>query len=313
MPHVTFIHGIANKPPSDKLLENWRHELASGGLDLGAHDVSSSMVYWADVVYAEPEKVGSDFESVDAGLGTTEDDEEFAWIKSLPDEQRAMAEALIVKFGLDKVAPNNDRNALPDKPMDEEGEYEFEAIPLPWFLKERVMKRFLKDVHHYLFNETFSPRPGESYQVQSHIRKLFVDQLAIDKANSDGPHVVVAHSMGTVISYDCFKNVQSCPAVDGYLTLGSPLGISEVHDNFHPDYHKKDAFPSATVKGDWINVYDRLDPVALDAKLANDYKKDNQKVIIDERVKNSGKWRHSSYKYYGQQKLTGHLAKLLGL
>ena len=28
MPHVTFIHGIANKPPADDLLRIWREALA---------------------------------------------------------------------------------------------------------------------------------------------------------------------------------------------------------------------------------------------------------------------------------------------
>jgi surfactin synthase thioesterase subunit len=28
-------------------------------------------------------------------------------------------------------------------------------------------------------------------------------------ATDDGPHVVVSHSMGTVISYDCLKNLEA--------------------------------------------------------------------------------------------------------
>lgn len=119
--------------------------------------------------------------------------------------------------------------------------------------------------------------------------------------------------MGTVISYDCLKNVPDCPAVDAYMTVGSPLGISEVHDNFKPDYDKHRAFPAARVAGQWVNVYDRLDPVAFDARLANDYQKDGGKVIVDQKVHNSGKWRHSSYKYYGQAALCEHLRNLLDL
>ena len=30
MPHVTFIHGIANKPPPDDLLRIWQEALADG-------------------------------------------------------------------------------------------------------------------------------------------------------------------------------------------------------------------------------------------------------------------------------------------
>lgn len=313
MAHVTFIHGIANKPASDTLHANWRHELAAGGLDLGTNNVSSSMVYWADVMYPAPEPDEHGFESVNAGLGMTPQDEDLQWMQSLPADQKAMTESLAEKLGLNKLPPDGNRNAIPDNAMDEDGDFNFEIIPLPWKIKERVMKRLLKDVHHYLFNATFSPRPGESYEVQKHIQQRFVEQLKIDKAEKEGPHIVVAHSMGTVISYDCLKNVDDCPAIDGYLTLGSPLGISEVHDNFQPKYRKKEAFPTDTLTGDWVNVYDRLDPVAFDARLSNDYQKNGLDMVIDVRVRNSGKWRHSSYKYYGQGKLCEQLARLLQL
>ncbi|MCI0626350.1 MAG: hypothetical protein L0387_32685 [Acidobacteria bacterium] len=43
MAHITFIHGIANKPASDVLLRIWRQALADG-LALGAKGISSTMV-----------------------------------------------------------------------------------------------------------------------------------------------------------------------------------------------------------------------------------------------------------------------------
>lgn len=313
MPHVTFIHGIANKPQKDVLLKNWNSELEVGGLNLGTNGVTSTMAYWADVVYEKPMEGESNFESVDDALGTSNLDSDLSWIDSLPGSQKDFGEALIAKFQLDKKPPAGDIESMPATPMGEEDKYQFEAIPLPWFIKERVMKRLLKDVHHYLFNETFSPRAGETYEVQTELRKRFIGQLKNDKQNFEGPYIVVSHSMGTVISYDCLKNVNECPSIDGYMTVGSPLGISEIHDNFKPDYNKSDAYPSSKLRGDWINVYDRIDPVAFDARLSNDYQKAGKKVITDQRVKNSGKWRHSSYKYYGQPDLTNHLSKLLGL
>ncbi len=315
MPHVTFIHGIANKPPSEKLLENWEAYLAQGGLDLAAEGVTTSMVYWADILYAEPLAQEADFESVEEGLGAMETDEELEWIDDLPDEEKVFVESFRKKLNFDQASPEEDDYEPPSLQANEDElkALPFEAIPLPWFIKRRVMKALLKDVHHYLFNATFSPRPGEVYQVQDHIRSLFVDQLKKDTSNLEGPHVVVSHSMGTVISYDCLKNVSACPTIDAYMTVGSPLGISEVYDNFKPEYQQHDAFPSEKVGGNWVNVYDRLDPVAFDARIANDYRKDGNKVVIDERVHNSGKWRHSSYKYYGQQALCEHLKELLGI
>lgn len=311
MPHVTFIHGISNKPPKAALLDAWLAALSDGGLDLDTAAVTSSMVYWADVVYAEPLGDGDAFESIDAALGTTGSDAELAWIESLPAEERRVVEALVRKLELDREPPNGDSAALPARAASEGDGYRFEAIPIPWFIKERVMKRLLKDVHHYLFNASYSPRPEETYEVRTHIRERFVDQLTEDAASADGPHVVVAHSMGTVISYDCLKNVERCPSVDGYITVGSPLGISEIHDNFDPRYARRDAFPSEKLLGEWVNVYDRLDPVAFDARLANDYRRAGERVITDERVRNRGRWRHDSTKYYRQGAFRDHLARLL--
>jgi len=313
MPHITFIHGIANKPPAEALLDSWRAVFSDGGLDLAASAVTTSMVYWADVVYAEPLGAGAAFESVAESLGTVADDEALAWVKDLPPEEQHVAEALIRRFELDREPPGGDRKAVPGPRQGEEDGYAFEAIPLPWFIKARVMKRLLKDVHHYLFNASFSPRADENYEVRTHIRERFVDQLIEDRANADGPHIVLAHSMGTVISYDCLKNVERCPPVDGYVTVGSPLGISEIHDNFDPTYARHDAFPSERLEGEWINVYDRLDPVAFDARLANDYQRGGKHVITDERVSNGGRWRHSSEKYYRQQAVHDHLVRLLDL
>ena len=57
MPHVTFIHGLANKPEADKLYEIWLRALAKGDdpLDLRSAGVTSRLVYWADVLYEQPD------------------------------------------------------------------------------------------------------------------------------------------------------------------------------------------------------------------------------------------------------------------
>ena len=313
MPHVTFIHGIANKPSKDNLLADWEANLSLGGIDLAAEGVTTSMVYWADLLYAAPLALFNSFESVSNGLGTSEIDEDMDWVDDLPPDEKAFVEAFSQKLNFDASSPMGD-DYSPAMPIseDELRSLSFEAIPLPWFIKRRAMKILLKDVHHYLFNSSFSPRTGDVYQIQDDIRKLFVDQLKKDAAdNNQGKHIVVSHSMGTVISYDCLKNVPDCPAIDGYMTVGCPLGISEVFDNFDPSYASSNAFPSEKVSGDWINVYDRLDPVAFDARISNDYCKNGAEVIIDQRVHNSGLWRHSGDKYFGQQLLCDHLRTLL--
>ena len=88
------------------------------------------------------------------------------------------------------------------------------------------------------------------------------------------PHIVVSHSMGTVIAYDCLKRVADCAGVDGLITLGSPLGLDEIQDKLQPGWSADDGFPHEKVGAEWINVYDRLDPVCgFDPELANDFQK----------------------------------------
>ena len=59
MPHVTFIHGIANKPPATDLLRIWREALANASdpLPLGDLGVTSELVYWADLMYEKPDEM----------------------------------------------------------------------------------------------------------------------------------------------------------------------------------------------------------------------------------------------------------------
>ncbi len=49
---MTFVHGIGNKPPPEDQLRQWRTALLlNDGLDLDDLGVTSSMVYWAGVLY----------------------------------------------------------------------------------------------------------------------------------------------------------------------------------------------------------------------------------------------------------------------
>ena len=72
---------------------------------------------------------------------------------------------------------------------------------------------------------------GEKFNVQKELRKRFVE--AVERGSQrPGPHVVVSHSMGTMIAYDCLMHEPDCPPIDGLMTIGSPLGLDEVQDFF---------------------------------------------------------------------------------
>ncbi len=175
------------------------------------------------------------------------------------------------------------------------------------------METLLRDVHHYLFNAESTPRPNETFRVQDVIRKRMVEALA-EGAARPGPHVVVSHSMGTVIAYDCLKRVPECPRVDALMTVGSPLGLDEVQDKLEPGWSRDDGYPSDKVADGWTNVFDRLDPVAgFDPKIANDYRRGGDEVVVDVNEQNFGRWRHNISKYLGGEKLRKALARFLEL
>ena len=116
--------------------------------------------------------------------------------------------------------------------------------------------------------------------IQQTIRRRFVDKLGA--AEITGPHVVVSHSMGTVIAYDCLKRVADCAGVDGLITLGSPLGIDEVQDKLQPGWTRDGGYPSERVARRWVNLFDRLDPVCgFDPALGNDYCRSGACVVED--------------------------------
>jgi hypothetical protein len=298
MPHITFIHGISNKPAPNVLLATWVKAMFSArtSIDIEARGITCEMVYWADVLNATS---GAE-ENMESTIQGLEAPESSVVETPKPKNEYERAWLIAMEQKLDLVGGKL-----------EEGEQGLERIPLPGNIKNAFMKRFLRDVHHYLFNEEFSPREGTTYKVQDEIRARTIAALN-RAAEVTGPHILVTHSMGTVIGYDCLKRVAGCPKVDAFVTLGSPLGIDEVQDQLRPEWSRDHGFPGATLDGQWINIFDKLDIVSrLDPYLASDYRRDSKQILTDVAQRNSGLWRHDIIKYLSGDIVSSTLASLL--
>jgi hypothetical protein len=313
MGHVTFIHGISNKPAPDELLAIWRRTLAEAtdALPLGELGVTSSLVYWADLMYERPDDDLAAYEGVlentpaaiDASGGAEFPQEktpaEAALLQSMRRRLTTLSDAEI-DASLGSSAP----------PAGLAAAAALERVPLPWVLKKPLMAVLLRDVHHYLFDVEFAPPRKAPVRIRRTIRERFVN--AVKPPGTDAPHIVVSHSMGTVIAYDCLKRAANCPAVDGLITIGSPLGLDEIQDQLQPEWTRADGFPSARVRDRWFNLFDRLDPVCgFDPELSNDYRKSDAVVVVDQAIGNTGAWRHSATKYLRQPALVQALRSLL--
>ncbi len=312
MTHVTFIHGIANKPPADDLLGIWRRALADAvePVPLGDLGATSSLVYWADFLYDKPTAdlsahegvLENTAEAIDGGGGAPPPQprtaEEAAFIAGLRSKMTARTEA-----ELEAPRPT---------PVPEYPQGALERVPLPWFIKKPFMNAFLRDVHHYLFDVEYALPGRAAVRIQQVIRKRFIEVVCAPAVSR--PHVIVAHSMGTVIAYDCLKRVGGCAAIDGLITIGSPLGLDEIQDKLQPEWTRADGFPHDRLAGGWTNLFDRLDPVCgFDPALANDFSKGGQAIVDDVVVQNEGAWRHSATKYLRQPIFCRTLRRMLAV
>jgi hypothetical protein len=305
MPHVTFIHGIANKPPAAALIRIWREALAGATepVPLGDLGVTSSLVYWADLLYEKPDEDTTAYEGVLENTPQAVDGAGGA----APPEPRTKEEAAFLEGLRERMTGRSDAD-LGAEPSTPHGA--LERVPLPWSLKEPMLNAFLRDVHHYLFDVTYAPPGRTPVPIRRAIRQRVVDALSLPAITR--PHVVLAHSMGTVIAYDCLKRVAGCRGIDGLITLGSPLGLDDIQDRLQPEWSRAAGFPDATVRGAWVNVFDRLDPVCgFDPELANDFRRDGAAAIEDLAVQNDGAWRHAIAKYLRQPRLCRALNRML--
>lgn len=319
--HVTFVHGIANKVAPDELLRGWLDALRdNGGPDLRADGVTATSCYWADVLYEAPlPPSGGSMEAGEEAEVTTAADVGLEWFEQLPPDQRVQLRELAAEA--DALSVLDDDAAVDDATRDgvREGGQDgdtaaggFERVPLPGPLKRRLMRAYLRDVHHYLWDATATPRPQTSFRVRTEVRRRMVEALH-EGAERSGPHVVLGHSLGSVIAYDVLQNVDQAPPVQHLITLGSPLGLDEVQDRLAPGWSRFDGFPRERVAGGWWNGYDRLDPVCgFDPVLANDYRDRGCLRVLDVHEPNYGSWRHSIGKYLGGPQLRAALSEALG-
>ena len=307
MAHVVFVHGLDNKPEAEYLHKLWLRKLAhEDGLDLDTCAATSGMSYWADVLYEAPDTNLAAYESViepiemlDGG-GVSP-----IALGDLSPEDAARMRRLAARFDLD---PENLTEA--PVPPEELLAVRHERIPVPAWLRKRVMARFVKDAHHYFFNVEFSPRNNARFRVRDELRRRLVEKISA--AGQEPPVIVVSHSMGTIIAYDCLMHAPDCPPIDGLMTIGSPLGLDEIQD-FFPRWTRDNGFPSEKLRGPWVNIYDPLDVIAaFDPRLANDFRRSGKPVIEDIREDNWGNWRHSISKYLQGKLLRASLAGLLG-
>ena len=281
---MVLIHGLANKPPEDVLKCQW--ERALFGFELGER---SRLAYWVNRDrYPEPRSAtcedgdrndvsdpvsGKGIQALEAQAEPTVEDEVAALTGSETQRRRLLALAGELERGSDEV----DETEVKIRAI------EAKVLPLPRFLRRwitrKLTKHFVRDAYDFFFDE-------EKREV---MRESLLERLR----PGGGPFVVIAHSQGSMIAYDVLSRLSPAECeVALFVTIGSPLALKEVKDQMKVlTAQKKLTVPACVRK--WINVADRLDPIALDANLAGEYARRGAVAVEDIRVANPDSPRHA--------------------
>jgi len=127
--------------------------------------------------------------------------------------------------------------------------------PLNWKWVQAILRAI--DKHGHGMNqkalETFT-RDAFLYTTRAGVRDA-IDQI-VARELTEQPTVVIGHSLGTVVAYSVLGRDTRALKVPLYATVGSPLGIRAIRDQFRPLRR-----PAAV--SDWYNAFDTRDVVAL--------------------------------------------------
>lgn len=323
---VVFVHGLAKKPPLDKLEEIWRWGLERSdtpppfdgnnpGIDLDTQGVPGIFNYYADVFYGTDYETEFDsyFESESNAVLQEEHFKvvagELAAPISVSAEEMNFLEA--VERKMREVPSPTEQRALEGLPA-AQGASQLEiASWLPRPVKEAVIKKAAMEAYYFLFEKDYvRPADGVTFKVREELRNRLIKDLKVAAERAE-KLVLVTHSMGTMIAYDVVRNCEDCPPVDVLFTLGSPLGITEVQERLRAKGKKHVDFPPAL--GRWINIYDPLDPICGADPKMDDYTPVQGRKVEDVHESNWGGWRHTITHYFAGRKFRTLLAEALGV
>ncbi|MER5995699.1 hypothetical protein [Streptomyces viridosporus] len=311
-PRLVFVHGIGGPRDPATELAAWSAALA-GGMRVAGHSAlaatleadpaaHAAFVSYADL-FGPAQAQGADdtpaeaellaalvAELVDEAAESAEED------GAGPEELAVLADARAeaTPTGQQQGAPDLARRALNAvttllslRPWDGAGQW----------LTPKLMVRHLGQVARYLAR---AEADGDGATLDARIR------ARVAEAVGDGPVVVIAHSLGTVVALEALHERRA--EVPLFVTLGSPIAMrSVVLPRLRP---QPPAVPDGTAR--WLNFWDRDDVIAVRPRLERDLAPGATGVRpVSARIDSDGLWVHTSTKYLAQAAVAGPVAEAL--
>ena len=271
------IHGLKNKPPEDILEEWWRIALLEGlqGIGHQLQPLPFELVYWANILYAEPLDPKNKNEKHERYVG-------FPYVPSTKTPRPSMSPIRrkvldYINGQLDKVFLNDDMSI------------NFSSV------SDLIIRRYFRDLNIY-YSQNMSQQENPQSAAPEKIRNRLIQKL---KEHRNNDILLIAHSMGSIIAYDVLMDESNDISVDTFVTIGSPLGLPVVRNKIISEQKKRfgTQFKITTplsVKRHWFNFSDLRDKVAIDYKLSDDFAENVHHVqVIDFDI-------YNDYEYNGK-------------
>ncbi|MFD8597060.1 hypothetical protein ACFV1L_18870 [Kitasatospora sp. NPDC059646] len=299
---VVYVHGIGNKPPEAELKAQWDDALF--GRPMGAR---SRLAYWAPLRYPQPLPGATDGDGERPAATPLE-----VAVRAAPVPPGDFAESVLAEARGEAAPPSAFEGARTPAAGPDGAELEkwlgdmtyaaealgagedgraLEVLPLPASGRTAVFRllvqRAFKDVHAYFFGGLGEP-----------VREIARRALA----GTDGPVVVVGHSLGSVVAYDVLR--EAGREVPLFVTIGSPLGITEIQDRLD---RPLEVPPGVAA---WRNASDARDLVALDHTVRPEFRP--SELTEDVLVVNDSANHHGAQQYLSSAAVRDPVRTLVG-
>jgi hypothetical protein len=312
LPRLVFVHGIGGPRQAGADRTRWITALASGARKAGHSGAAAGLADggFADVVFADyshlftmPQRQGAEI----ADLG--------------PDGTTLLARLLAEIATAHREADNQSDKAslaraaaqlLPYAEAEGTGDIARRCVNAattllgagPWrragqWAGGTLFLRDLAQVARYLAR---GEQDGASRTLDARIRDVVSTALAMR------PAVVIAHSLGSVVSFEALQDYVQPIAL--FTTLGSPLSMRAV---VLPKVRPQPPTTPPTVAR-WLNYWDRDDIVVARPILEKDVAASISGVLPEsERVDSDGIWVHTATKYLAKACVAGPVIEAIHL
>ena len=250
-PVIIGVPALENHPPFEVLEEWWRSAINEGlRLHYGhAPPFQFRLVHWADLLYKYPLHRDENF-SFDPLYDKQPYVPKHSSTATSSERGRTLVTALKEAVGIDTAA-------------------------------EAGFNRVRERLHTYWdAARTCHDRTG----VQRPIREVLRGDAAQSILEQGTREILlVAHADGAVVAYDALRDLgqnEPTAAVECFLSLGSPLGFSDVKSRIRRERWDHDVRTPTVIAGTWLNLYDRRDSAVVNPNLRPAYRPSRQGIRV---------------------------------